>query len=624
MEEKKKMKRLLSVLVAIVMLLALAVPAFAADVTIDTGKTGSLTLYKYDMTSATGNGIELSSFVSTGAKDTAAEAALAPYAIQGVKFTYLKVADISNQTTAPEEGKADVSLLYGMVANDKTAALLTALGLGYADAYTNDGTTYYYTADVLNRAVNAVMSDSTAAKNVLESYIKANGGTTMAETDANGYTGASGLPLGLYLIVETYVPENVTCTVNPFFVSVPMTTVDGEEWMYDVTLYPKNETGNPTLEKTVRESTEDTGKTEDYDHNATASIGDVVDYQIVSKLPAITSAASYLTTYTYVDTLSKGITYNKNDVTITWYTDADMTQEITSWAEADGKFAVAYGTAAEDATTMTISMTEDGLNEINTSRAVYPAGSVASGYSQCYMVIRYSCTLNEDAVIGDAGNPNEVELTWKRTNTEYYDTLNDDCHVYTYGLELSKEFKDADGNDADGNFANVKFVLRNDTDDYFVVADLIDGVYYAKDHVAEETDATVFVPGTDGKIVVKGLEDDVYYIKETATDSGYQLLAEEVKVEIVTAASNTVCGVCGKALLTASAKVNDQDVTMLEDNTSVNALVPLTIINNHGFDLPPTGAQGTWLLSVLGICGMAACAGVLIVLLRKKRCKDAE
>ncbi len=147
---------------------------------------------------------------------------------------------------------------------------------------------------------------------------------------------------------------------------------------------------------------------------------------------------------------------------------------------------------------------------------------------------------------------------------------------------------------------------------------------YAKDHVAEETDATVFVPGTDGKIVVKGLENDVYYIKETATDSGYQLLAEEVKVEIVTAASNTVCGVCGKALLTASAKVNDQDVTMLEDNTSVNALVPLTIINNHGFDLPPTGAQGTWLLSVLGICGMAACAGVLIVLLRKKRCKDAE
>ncbi|MGM9554567.1 MAG: SpaH/EbpB family LPXTG-anchored major pilin [Faecousia sp.] len=612
------MKKTLSLLVAVIMLLALSVPAFAAGVTINYEQTGSLTMYKYDMTSATGNGIELSSFVATGAKDTAAEAALAPYAIQGVKFTYLKVADISNQTTAPEEGKADVSLLYGMVANDKTAALLTALGLSYDDAYTNDGTTYYYTSDKLNHAVNTVMADSTAAKNVLENYIKANGGTTMVETDANGYTSASGLPLGLYLIVETYVPENVTCTVNPFFVSIPMTTTNGLEWMYDITLYPKNETGNPTLEKLVRESTEDTGKTEDYAHTATASIGDVVDYQIVSKLPTVTSEASYLTTYTYVDTLSKGIAYNKEDVTISYYTDAALTREITSWTEADGKFTVTYGTAANDATTMTIAMTGDGLTEINASKTVYPAGSVASGYSTCYMVIRYSCTLNEYAVIGDAGNPNEVELTWKRTNTEYYDTLNDDCHVYTYGIDLLKKFHDENDADADGNFANVKFVLRNDTDTYFVVADLIDGVYYAKDHVAEKADATVFVPDADGKIIIKGLEDDVYYIKETATDSGYQLLADEIKVEIVAAESDTLCGVCGKALLTASAKVNDQDVTMLEDNNSVNALAPLTIINNHGFDLPPTGAQGTWLLSIIGVIGMAACAAVLIVLLRKR------
>lgn len=611
------MKKTLSLLVVFVMLLALTLPAFAAGVTIDTGKTGSLTMYKYDLTTATGNGVKLSSFVATGEKNDAAEADLAEYAIQGVKFTYLKVADISNQTTQPEAGKADVSLLYGMVANDKTATLLTALGLSYDDAYTNDGTTYYYTADKLNHAVNTVMSDSTAAKNVLENYIKANGGTTMDETDANGYTHADGLPLGLYLIVETYVPENVTCTVNPFFVSVPMTTVDGAEWMYDITLYPKNQTGNPTLEKLVRESKEDTGKTEDYAHTATASIGDVVDYQIVSQLPTITSEASYLTTYTYVDTLSKGITYNTQDVTITYYTDAAMTREIAKWTETDGKFTVTYGTATDDATTMTIAMTGDGLREINSARTVYAAGSVASGYSNCYMVIRYSCTLNEDAVIGDSGNPNEVILEWRRTNTEYYDTLKDDCHVYTYGVDLIKEFKDENDTDADGNFANVKFILRNDTDSYFVAADLIDGVYYVMDHV-EEKDATVFVPDENGKIIVKGLEDDVYYIKEIATDSGYQLLADEIKIEITATESNTLCGVCGKALITASAKVNDQAVTMLEDNTSVNALAPLRVINNHDFDIPRTGANGTWLLSILGIVGMAACAAVLIVLLRKR------
>lgn len=617
------MKKVISMLVAVIMLLALALPAFAAGVTIDTSKTGSLSIYKYDMTTATGNGVDLSSFVATGEKDNAAEAALAAYAIQGVKFTYLKVADISNQTTQPEAGKADVSLLYGMEESESTAALLTAIGLGYDDAYSTEGTTHYYTSDVLNHAVNTVMADSTAVKNTLEAYIAANGGTVMTETNANGYTSASGLPLGLYLIVESYVPENVTCTVNPFFVSVPMTTVNGAEWMYDVTLYPKNETGNPTLEKTVRENQEDTGKTADYTHTATASIGDVVDYQIVSKLPTITSAASYLTTYTYVDTLSKGITYNKQDVTITYYSDAAMQNKIATWTEADGKFTVTYGTADADAATMTIVMTADGLSEMNSASTVYPAGSVSSGYSDCYMVIHYSCTVNKDAVIGDSGNPNEVVLTWKRTNTAYYDTLKDDCHVYTYGIDLLKKFHDEKNADAIGNFSNVKFVLRNDTDAYYVAADLVDGVYYVKDHVAEESAATVFVPDADGKIIVKGLEDDVYYIKETATDSGYQLLAEEVKLEITATEGETLCGVCGKALLTASAKVNDKPVTMAEDNTSVNALVPLTIINNHGFDLPATGSTGTWLLSIVGIVGMAVCAAVVILLLRRKSNKDA-
>lgn len=386
------MKKAIALLAALILLLTVSIPASAAGATIDTSKVGSITLYKYDLTSAAGDGVPVSSFVATGEKDAAAEAALADYAIQGVKFTYLKVADLGNRMTEPEDGKADVSLLYSMTASDKTANLLSTLGLSYSDAYEADGTTYYFTSDVLNHALNTVMSDTTATKNTLENYIKTNGGTTLAETDANGKVVASDLSLGLYLLVETYVPENVTCTVNPFFVSVPMTTVDGEEWMYDVTVYPKNETGMPTLEKTVREAVADTGKTTVYAHTATASIGDVVEYEIISKLP-----------------------------------------------------------------------------------------------------------------------------------------------------------------------------------------------------------------------------------KEIATDSGYQLLAEEVKIEIIADESETICGICGKAVLTASAKVTDKEVTMTADGDSICAIVPLTIINNHGFDLPPTGAQGTWLLSILGIVGMAASATILFVIALKKR-----
>ena len=159
---------------------------------------------------------------------------------------------------------------------------------------------------------HALQTNATSTKDALEKYMAANGGTAMPETDENGYSKVDGLVQGLYLLVETRVPENVTSTTAPFLVSLPMTTVDGSEWNYDLTLYPKNETGNPTLEKTVRESKADTGKnagktddiTDGYNHTATASDGDVVEYQVTSTLPTITSPATALTTYTFVDNLS--------------------------------------------------------------------------------------------------------------------------------------------------------------------------------------------------------------------------------------------------------------------------------------------------------------------------------
>ena len=60
------------------------------------------------------------------------------------------------------------------------------------------------------------------------------------------------LELGLYLFVETEVPEQVTDTVNPWFVQLPFTSADGDMWQYDMNVYPKNQSGNPTLDKSVR------------------------------------------------------------------------------------------------------------------------------------------------------------------------------------------------------------------------------------------------------------------------------------------------------------------------------------------------------------------------------------
>ena len=56
--------------------------------------------------------------------------------------------------------------------------------------------------------------------------------------------------------------------------------------------------------------------TDGYAHTGTASDGDVIDYQLISTLPSITSESTYLTCYTFVDTLSKGLSYNKNDVVL--------------------------------------------------------------------------------------------------------------------------------------------------------------------------------------------------------------------------------------------------------------------------------------------------------------------
>mgnify|MGYP000979761023 FL=1 len=71
---------------------------------------------------------------------------------------------------------------------------------------------------------------------------------------------------------------------------------------------------------------------------------------------------------------------------------------------------------------MTIKMTETGLAEINEATTVY-TDSVKRGYSDCTMRITYAATLTADAKLGDTDNPNEVELTWRRTNSTYFDTL---------------------------------------------------------------------------------------------------------------------------------------------------------------------------------------------------------
>ena len=714
-----KMKKFFALMMTLVLLLSGIPTAFAADAadaTIDTDASCSLTIFKYDWTNAVKDGVwNEDSFISTGWRESYVEDVLGNavrqgdadgstgsslgngqnsngYALKGVEFTTLKVADIVTFTESANDQHPDYNLtqvLYGFN-KVKAADLLAAIGLADgAGRYTNADNTdklspdnYYYTSETLNKALAAALAaNATTVKDALETYMASqDGAIVMAKTDENGKTIQRNLPVGLYLCVETAVPEMVTSTTNPFFVSLPMTTVSGDEnsaspegghaWNYDVVVYPKNETGIPTLEKTVREAKKDTGKnegtstiTDGFAHTATGSSGDVMEYQVISTLPTITSQATALTVYNFYDTLCEGLSYNKSlrDVKIEFFTDKDCTDKVASWDMDSGKFTVTY---SSDDRHMTVDVTAAGLAEIN-GDTENVNGQLYAGYSNYTLRLTYTATIDSDAsvVFGDNGNDNQVVLTWKRTSTEYYDTLIDDCHVFTFGIDLTKLFSDVDSEtaEAQGMFDHVKFKIWNETDGYWVTATRNDeeGVYYVTGHVTDETDATIFHPVTMGEalgqIMVKGCEDDEYIITEVETANGYTLLKDDIHVVISTQIDDSrpcdiytqdVLGVLqndphysfdgnlnlhlanipqkqlAHDYLTASATVDGNAVTMLEDNGSANAEAPLTVVNTPGFDLPQTGGYGTTIFTVTGIVVMALAAGVTLWLLFGKRKKE--
>ena len=389
------------------------VKASSSDV-IDTSKTGSITIHKYDMTAAKQGGVNLDNFTSTGKQDTAAEAALEKYAIKGVEFSYLRVGDVEQQS---ENGK--IQMIYEL-----PTALQQILGLVPSDAAKTEGSKTYFTSQIINDKLAQALEDNTATKDKLEAYMGQNG-TAMDETNANGVTSKDKLPLGLYLIVETKAPENVTYTTNPWFVQLPSTDSNGDDWFYDVICYPKNETGNPTLDKRVRNNpdqdnvtTANADKLADftsarneykYQSTVTASKAEKLDYQFISKLPHITSSTTYLSTYTFDDKMAKGMTYNKNAVIAIYenkdaadttnVNNVDKSGAIAVWktSDTDPKFAVTYGKSGEDST-MKVEMTKSGLSEINKK------------YSDKYIVVYYTADVNTDdtVVLGDKGNPKHV------------------------------------------------------------------------------------------------------------------------------------------------------------------------------------------------------------------------
>lgn len=207
-----KLKRLFTAALSAALALSLcAMPAMAEDgsttagttsktaTAIDWKKTGSLTIHKYETDTA-----------PTGVHDNG-ESTTSGTPLNGVTFTLYKV-----------EG---ADWLKDYYQGTGTPAMPTV------DKYVNtDGS--LNTSTVTSTGIAVTTGDSTKGW-------------------ANGTAVASGLDLGLYLVVETNKPDAVKQAAVPFLVSIPMTSVDKTSWLYDVTVNPKNVTkyGAATLKK---------------------------------------------------------------------------------------------------------------------------------------------------------------------------------------------------------------------------------------------------------------------------------------------------------------------------------------------------------------------------------------
>ncbi len=566
--------------------------------------------------------LEIYKFHDTGTGDTHID-----FAIRGVVFSYLRIADLVTDSIVDADGVARSTVLYRFADDQQTDAFLAVLGLKKRDCYkaveeVTGETYYYFQSDTLSHALRErSLTQQTDLKNAAEDFMRDYNGIEMPETTRNGYTKAENLRTGLYLLVETKVPQDVSESTLPFLVNLPMPSVSEEEnaingWVYDVTIKPKNVTDKPTLNKTVAES----GSQKEHSDRDTGSVGDFMDYHITSQLPTITSGATMLSEYSFTDAI-EGLTYSQ-DVVIKFYTDTDCQYLITTWKLSDGKYTIKYGQNDDGSETMEIRMTASGLNEINTADTVYSPSNTLSGYSNCVIRIEYTAqiTASSSFVCGENGNPNEVELVWRRSNTAHYDRITDDCKVYTFALELEKRFSDNAG-----NFKKVQFTLQNKTDGYYVQAAFneAEGVYYAVGMVADAKDATKLVPvKKNGKnmIVVKGLEADAYSISEVATDPAYQRLRDPILLRFRLNNDN------GK--ISVSATIDNQQVNMKPDGSSVNAFACLSVLNKRppfppgGGEPPSTGGTATIIIAASAISGSSLFGMILLLLFKRKKDED--
>ncbi|MEQ2949899.1 SpaH/EbpB family LPXTG-anchored major pilin [Mediterraneibacter faecis] len=652
-------KMLAGVLSAVMVLSTMTVTAFAetsttTPATIDTTKTGSITIHKYEYNESGGE-------AGTGETTDVNKVPSDAKALEGAGFTIYKVADID-----------DLAKYYN--ANPES--------LPSVDDYLTDG------------EINA--------SKVLETKSE-------VKTDNAGIAKFDNLALGFYVVVETTTPDKVTTPVKPFIVSVPMTTKDGDNWLYDVHVYPKNKTtyGGVTLEKTGKDGTklegvtfilqkqngsswvnvtknENTGddltlKT-DKDGRITVEGLSQGKYRFIETDRGTNNGyiMDGATVYEFTVTADGKIVYDgktENNIIITVKNEKpDMTKQVKerdkdNWKQdADYnvgdmvpyKITIDVPSNITNLKEFTLTDTPTNLDDKEVSlqcegsdvdlnaysvakegehgfKITFTTENMAS-YAGKQIVVTYNAELLGGAVTTINGNQNTAKLEYSNKilpgqddkdnpnrpeNPDIKpgkDSIEDSAVVYTFKLQILKKAEKADGTP----LQDVEFDLYKE-----VSKETINAITGAKaKNVGLDSEKYWLKINTDplktdenGEVSQSGLANGTYYLVETKTNKNYNLLKEPVKVElnIVYTTTTKTEWVTDENGVKTLVKNEITKTEFKEGSDTSTGTHTETIINKKGFTLPITGGMGTVLFSIAGFALMAGAAFVLL----KGRRKDA-
>lgn len=394
-----------------------------------------------------------------------------------------------------------------------------------------------------------VEADAKAFAKEVAPYLTTAAGS--ASTVTNGKYVISGLTAGYYLVKDQ--DKSNPDAYTSYILKV----------VKDTTATPKSDV--PEVEKKVKDTNDSTGETTGWQDSADYDIGDSVPFQLKATLAD--NVKDY-TTYKVVfhDTLSKGLTY-KNDAKV--YINGTETNgfTVTSTVNTDGT------------TTLTVSCDD--------------VKALGAGDSSV-ITVEYTATLNENAVLGSAGNPNEVYLTYSNNpnksesgNNETKDTPKDVVIVFTYKTVINKV--DSNNNPLTGAaFTLEKYNKETDK-------------WEAKTVVKNEAGTT---------FTFSGLDDGKYRLTETTTPAGYNTIDP---IEFTVTAEHDILS-DNPTLISLSGNATTGQITF----TSILSDGSLTtdVVNKSGTTLPETGGIGTTIFYVVGAV-LVIGAGVLFVTKRR-------